>query len=285
VQKKEQLIKLTTKDHKEITLWKINSAKENNKHVFLTHGTFSNKKIMLGIANYLANIGYTCWIMEWRNHGESKVYKDTFNIETIGLIDIKTTFNYLIDNLNLNNLHCITHSGGGIALTLFLIKNKTYSKNIKSIVFFNCQAFGAVNSKLDFIKIYLAKHFSSILGFVPAIRLGIGVQNEKYFTMKSWFDWNLTKSFKGIDGFDYFSQMKTIQIPILLICGKNDWIAPIHGCEKYLNGFDNQTNKLVVCGISNGFKENYNHSRTILSKNASKEIWQIASNWIKKHQT
>jgi len=46
---KEQLIKLTTKDHKEIALWKINSTIENNKHIFLTHGTFSNKKIMLGM--------------------------------------------------------------------------------------------------------------------------------------------------------------------------------------------------------------------------------------------
>jgi len=223
--------------------------------------------------------------MEWRNHGNSTSSKDNFNLETIGLIDIKTSLDYLINNLNISNLHCVTHSGGGIALTLFLIKNKTYSKHIKSIVLFNCQAFEAVNSKLDYFKIFMAKYFSYILGFVPGVKLGIGIQNEKYYTMKSWFDWNLTKSFKGIDGFDYLAQMKTIQIPVLSICGADDLIAPILGCEKYLNEFGNPTNKLIICGLSNGFKENYNHSRTILSKNASKEIWQIATDWIDKHQT
>ena len=282
----KSLLKLTTKDNLKIALWKISSDKKNNQHVFLTHGTFSNKKIMIGIANYLANLGYTCWILEWRNHGSSAVAIEKFNLETIGFIDIKTALDFLINKYNANNIHCITHSGGGIALTMFLSTNNSYTKHINSIVFFNCQAFGAVNSKFDYVRIFIAKYFSYFLGYIPGVKLGLGIQNEKYYLMKSWYNWNLNKTFKGIDGFDYMQKMKTIKVPILSICGENDtFIAPKQGCEKYLNKFENPKNKLIVCSIKNGFNEDYNHSRTLLSKNASKEVWQIAQNWIEENQT
>ena len=63
---------LKTKDNQKIALWKISNGEENViGNIFLTHGTFSNKNICLGIANYFAIQGYCCYIMEWRNHGKS----------------------------------------------------------------------------------------------------------------------------------------------------------------------------------------------------------------------
>ena len=63
---------LKTKDNQKIALWKISNSEENViGNIFLTHGTFSNKNICLGIANYFAIQGYCCYIMEWRNHGKS----------------------------------------------------------------------------------------------------------------------------------------------------------------------------------------------------------------------
>ena len=277
---KEELIELETEDLLKISLWKI-YTEDNFKNIFLTHGTFSDKKILLGIAKYFANLGYTCWIMEWRNHGNSAKINKKFNLETISNFDIKTTFTYLIKKLYIKNLHCITHSGGGISLTIFLLRNIEYVKKIDTITMFNCQSFGAINSKKKYLKILASKYVSYLLGYVPGKKIGLGEHNEKYFTMKQWFNWNLKKEFKGKSGFDYLKNMRLITTPVLSICAEGDkFIAPKTGCEKFIRSFNNENNKLIVCSIKNGFEEDYNHSRTILSRNASKEIWKIALNWI-----
>ncbi|MFV0572573.1 MAG: alpha/beta fold hydrolase [Xanthomarina gelatinilytica] len=196
---------LRTDDKEKIALWKVSNSKKNAvDNIFLTHGTFSNKNICLGIANYFAKQGYFCYIMEWRNHGESAPTKTRFNFETIALYDINTVFTYLFEDLKLNSVHCITHSGGGIILSMFLIKNIIYNPKINSITMFACQAFGAANQRKNKIKILLSKYLTLLIGHIPAKIIGLGPHNESYYTMKQWFDWNLKKKFHSTDKkFDY----------------------------------------------------------------------------------
>jgi predicted alpha/beta hydrolase len=279
---KEELIKVQTIDLENIALWKVfddENTKGNN--IFLTHGTFSNRKVCLGIAKYFAAQGYTCWIMEWRSHGESSKSKQKFNFETVALLDIKAVFNYLFEELKINTIDCITHSGGGICLTMCLIKNNTFISKINSISMFGCQSFGACYGFRNTLKILLSKYFSLIINHIPANRLGFAPHNESYYTMKQWFNWNIERNFEGSDNFDYLVNMSSVRIPILSISGQEDkFIAPKQGVLAFLKAFENPKNKFLFCSLSNGFLENYNHRRIILSKNASNEIWIIVQNWI-----
>jgi predicted alpha/beta hydrolase len=279
---KEELIKVTTIDLENIALWKVfDDEKTNGDNIFLTHGTFSDRKICMGIANYFASQGYVCWIMEWRNHGESSKVKQKFNFETVALFDIKAVFNYLFEELKINKIDCITHSGGGICLTMYLIKNTTFISKINSISMFGCQAFGACKNNISILKVFLGKYISLIFNHIPAKRVGFAPHNESYYTMKQWFNWNLKRNFKGLDNFDYLPKMKSIRIPILSISGEGDrFIAPKEGVLAYLNAFENPKNKFLNCSITNGFREDYNHRRIILSKNAGEEIWKIVQEWI-----
>ncbi|CAL2095654.1 alpha/beta hydrolase [Tenacibaculum sp. 190524A02b] len=281
---KEQLYHIKTEDNHTIALWKFYSEKVLNKHVFLTHGTFSNRKICDGIASYLVNIGYTCWIMEWRNHGNSLKAKQKFNFETIAEFDLKSTFEFLFYQQKIKNIDCITHSGGGIILTMFLINTPKHSSKINSISFFGVQAFGAAETLSNKIKIFSSKYLAFLLGKIPSKTAGSTENGENYYTMKQWFDWNLKNKFIGKNGINYLSKMKEIKIPILSICAKGDnFIAPKRGCEKFLNAFENNTNKLYYFSKENGNLENYNHSRILKSQNSRKEIWPIVVNWINKH--
>ncbi len=75
--------------------------------------------------------------------------------------------------------------------------------------------------------------------------------------------------------------MKTITIPILSICGKDDYfLSPKEGVLAFLNAFNNKKNKMIHCSLSEGFLEDYNHSSVIYSQNASIEIYPIIKNWI-----
>ncbi len=278
----EKLFYIKTSDNQKIALWKITPTTNTiSKHVFLTHGTFSNKKILNGISSYLVKKGVTCWIMEWRNHGKSKNTNQKFNFETIALLDLPAVFKYLFEKEKITQLDCITHSGGGLILSMFLIKNTSYITSINSITFFATQASGAAHIFSNRFKITIANYVSKFLGYIPASSIGSSEHNETYYTMKQWFYWNLYKNFNGNNGFNYQKKLPKITIPILSICAKGDtFIAPKIGCEQFLNAFQNSKNKLLFCAIENGFSENYNHGRIILSKNAKKEIYPIVLDWI-----
>ena len=277
----EELIKLKIDSKEYIALWKIsNKSSDKTRNIFLTHGTFSNRKVCMGIADFLVGEGYTCWIMEWRNHGDSSKISTKFNFETIAKKDIKIVFDYLFDIQKIQKIDCITHSGGGICLTIALIEYPEYRSRIAKMSFFGCQAFGAVNSWRNHVKVQLGKWGGSLLGFLPAQLVG-SPENEAYFLMKQWFKWNLSKSFTGDDGFDYQERMKDIDIPILSVCGLGDtFIAPKSGCEQFLNAFKNSQNQLLICGKETGYKEDYNHGRILHSRSAREEIYPLVLNWL-----
>lgn len=319
----QTLNRVTTKDGEQIAIWKIiDSSKDtiatNNivaessvakvQNIFLTHGTFSDKHTCLKIAEYLASLGHHCYIMEWRGHGYSSVPKDKFNFETVATYDFEATFRYLFDELKIDNLHCVTHSGGGIGLTMFLIQNPRYIDKINSITMFACQAFGAVVDHKNHVKIRAAKLFTRLFGYIPAKKLKMGPFNESYYTMTQWFDWNLQKNFKSSfiknskikqsnseanvidedtshdDSFDYRQHMPMITTPIYAISAKGDnFISPSDGCELFFNAFDNPTNVFREYSISNGNLDDYTHSRIMISRNAAQEIWPTVVAWIEKH--
>jgi len=277
----EELHLINTADKATIALWQIvDDQNDTGQSIFLTHGTFSDKRICLGIAKYLAALGYTCWIMEWRNHGASPRTNESFSFETIGLFDVKAALQHLRDKVGVEKISCITHSGGGICLTMCLIKNPSYLAMIHRISFFACQAFGAATSRLHYWQIVGAKYLTRLLSVSPGTKQG-HPHNETYYTMKQWYDWNINKQFKGADGFNYMPNMQSIKSPILSICAKGDsFIAPKEGCAAFLTAFENPTNKLLYCSVKDGFLEDYDHGRIMLSRNAAKELWPVVKEWI-----
>lgn len=315
---KESLDLVTTKDGEQIAVWKVvdsikDSPAAKRQNVLLTHGTFSDKRVCLGVAEYLAKLGHTCYIMEWRGHGNSPVPKNSFNFETVAIYDLDATFRYLFDELKLDNLHCVTHSGGGLCLTMFLIQklltqDTQYIDKINSISIFACQAYGAVLNRKSYARILFLKSITRLLGYIPAKKLKLGTINESYHTMNPWFDWNLNQNFKSSltkqdanyqssnsqnthyqnssydDSFDYRQHMPKITTPIYAISAKGDnFIAPTSGCQLFLNDFNNPANDFREFSISNGDLDDYTHSRIIASRNASTEVWPTVSRWIEKH--
>ncbi|WP_296244926.1 MULTISPECIES: alpha/beta fold hydrolase [unclassified Psychrobacter] len=319
---------MTTKDTVKIAIWEIfdnerthqlsNNAANKGQNIFLTHGTFSDKKTCLRIAEYLAGFGHHCYIMEWRGHGASSIPTDKFNFETVATYDFAVTFDYLFNELKLTNLHCVTHSGGGACLTMFLIQNPYYIDKINSISMFACQVYGAIVSPKNHLKIVAAKLFTRLFDYIPAKKLKLGPINESYFTMNQWYEWNLHKNFhssfikqKNIDAngvkksafnssarqqnvadsevFDYRQHMPTITTPIYAISAKGDkFISPTQGCLSLFNDFNhpannNSANVFREYALSHGDLDDYTHSRVLNSRPAAKEIWPTVAAWIEKY--
>lgn len=277
----EQLIKLPTFPNEYLALWKINHENSDpSKNIFLTHGTYSDRRVCMGIASYLVENGHTCWILEWRAHGSSSPTKSDFTFETVAKKEYLIVFDYLFKTLKINSLNCVLHSGGGAMLSMFLVNNPQYIEKINSAVFFGSQAASVGFTFKNRVILHLTSWFTELLGYSPAKIFG-RPHDETAYTMRLWYQWNITGVFSGEEQFDYKQYMPKINFPILAFCGANDkFIAPVQACQKFLDAFQNPKNKLVYCSKKNGFLEDYDHGRVLHSSSARKEIWPRALEWI-----
>ncbi|MFN9726261.1 alpha/beta hydrolase [Acidovorax sp.] len=90
---------MTTQDGTRLALWRVRDDAANppvgTSDVFLTHGTFSDKRICLGMAKHLASLGCCCWILEWRGHGSSGASATAFNFDTVAQCDVMAALDHL----------------------------------------------------------------------------------------------------------------------------------------------------------------------------------------------
>lgn len=281
---RQEKIILDTEDHAQFALWKISDPERSaERHVLMIHGTFSDKRICLKFAEYLVEYGYICWILEWRGHGSSPQYHGNYNFETVALYEIKSAVKYLIDHENIQALYSVNHSGGGVGLSMMLARNPQYQPYFKAASFFACQSFSAANTRKRKAKLIALKLLSKSLGVLPGKQLGIGPQNESYYMMNQWFNWNIQQRFVGDDQFDYCYAMKSIRMPIYSIASiADDFIAPPEACQMFLDQFENSLSKFECYSLANGNLEDYSHSRIFQSQNAKKEIWPKVIAWLEK---
>ncbi|PCE66689.1 alpha/beta fold hydrolase [Sediminicola luteus] len=275
-------INIHAADGTALALWHLQPKGTSlGKHLFISHGTFSNKDICLPLAQSFADRGYDCYILEWRGHGDSETPKTKFDLETVALQDYPAAFAYLFDNRGIDKISTLTHSGGGLCLAMCLIKHPEYLCRIRTSLLFACQGFGAATSTRAYLKILMGKWAAKIMGFIPGPLNGLGPHNETYHFMRPWFQWNLKRKFYGAQNFDYGKRLPKINYPILSLAGTGDhFIAPEQGCREFLEAFENPNNQLQLCGIAEGFSEDYDHARVFLSSTAAQEIWPLAQDWI-----
>lgn len=91
-----------------------------------------------------------------------------------------------------------------------------------------------------------------------------------------------TGIFTSKDGsINYTEQIKNIDVPILLICGKADNLAPPESVRYVYHQIKSERKKFIMFGIANGYKKDYGHNDLILGKNADTEVYPKIFKWLK----
>ena len=133
-------------------------------------------------------------------------------------------------------------------------------------------------------KIILGLLVTNILGRAPGKMLKLGPEDEFRKVIIQGLRWNWTGQWIAKDGFDYLQALDRIEVPALCFAGGGDrFIAPYQGCRRVydaLGGFDK---RMVFCAKSEGYGEDYSHSRIIASRRSQQEIWPAISEWLIKH--
>lgn len=252
------------------------------RHLLLTHGMFSDRRVCMSLARAWARQGHVAWILEWRGHGNSESVADAFDMETVAEQDIPAALAALRTQVAPGQLCAAAHSGGGLALTMALLRQPELGELLQRMALFACQASGAAGTPWRFARLALAAGVARAYGRIPARPLRLGVQDEPHAMMASWFRWNLRRRFVGRDGFDYAALQRDMELPVMAVAGQQDrLVAPPEACRRFWQRFGGHAEgEFLLCGPSTGYAHAYGHASIMHSPHAAREVLPRVIAWL-----
>src|SRR5262245_50630554 len=235
--------------------------------VLLTHGTFSNAQVCGKLSAFLADQGFDSWILELRGHGQSEAGAGRLDFQQMADFDVPAALEAVRRHTGRPDVFLVGHSGGGLVFLMHLARSPETCQRVKGLVTLASQATDAGAGWRARAKILAFAAMNNVLGYLPGTALGVGPENARRSVMHQWFRWNWTGRWVGHDGLDYTAALRHIDVPALCLAGAGDrFIAPVGGCQRLYDALGSRDKRLVVCGKSTGFAEDYGHARLIASR-------------------
>lgn len=263
-----------------IALYRISKGESTGLPIVLTHGTFSNGSICFQLAKFLAEQGHDCWIYEWMGHGASSFGNLTPNIELYALHDLPRVVEKVLSLSGKSQLHWLAHSGGGFLPLILMARQKEYVDSFRSLTNLGSQTTEAGSGLKGKFVVGLMSAFCKLFGYAPGPKLGMGPEDEVFGFIPQWCHWNWHGRWVGTDGFEYFENLKHIDVPTMSFAGASDFIAPVAGVRRIWEKLPHPENEFYTCSKADGFLEDYNHARLIASSSSSQEIWPRIGHWL-----
>ena len=235
----------------------------------------------MSAARAWAQRGHVAWILEWRSHGASAQALEAYDFETVALQDVSAALDWLRTQHPGQLLFAATHSGGGLALLMALLRHPELQALFKRIALFACQSHMAGRNPLRRWVLGAGHVLSRLYGGIPGPLLRLGVCEEAHSTLASWFQWNLRGQFVGKDGFDYSQQLPRLQVPTLCLAAPADHlIAPPSACEQFARQFTHPQSRYQLCGSRQGFGHRFGHGNLMHGQAAQQHVLPYAMNWL-----
>ncbi|MCP1623266.1 alpha/beta fold hydrolase [Pseudomonas nitroreducens] len=274
---------IRTADGVDLALRRVGPA--DGVPVVLTHGTFSNHRSCLGLANYLGSQGFACWLFDWRGHGDSGRNDFLHSFDDVAEQDVPAILEAVSQRSGQAALHWVGHSGGGLIVSMWAARHPELAqRRLRSLVLIGSQATAAGTSPRHWLMLQAFDWMLRWRRIAPSRAKSVGPEAESARLMRQWCQWNFRRRFDSLEGFDYLQGLRGVELPVLGVAGSGDtFIAPLAGCEALVRAFGGTQANLELFGLATGAREDYSHNRLLLSRNASLEIWPRIAQWLAKH--
>ena len=213
-----------------------NKKSGSNKAIIFVHGSGGSSYTWKNQLNL--DIDYDLITLDLPSHDKS----DNFSDLSLHLyVDV---VHQLIKSLNYENIILCGHSLGGAIVQQYYF---TYPKDVSGLILFNT---GGKLRVAPFILKSLKNNYQEFMDSLPAgafYRATPKKTIELYIQETSKISADVTyNDFKICDGFDVLSKLSTIEVPCLIIVGKQDQLTPV----KYSVFFHNNIRKSELHIIS-----------------------------------
>jgi predicted alpha/beta hydrolase len=255
--------------------------------LLFVHGTFSNRHFFLGahergLASWCAERGFDAWVAELRGHGRSGEHgrASSWHFEDWIRLDAPALIGGVLAATGAEQLVWIGHSAGGIIGIAYAGLRAARSAAIAGLVTAGSPAPTGLHLA-QFPVLGAGLVVTRLVGRFPARFLRIGPEDEHRGIMEQWVRWNLGRRWVGTDGTDYYANCAHIRVPQLALAGGGDWlIAPPALCAELLHASGSADRTFRRCGRAEGFAEDFNHDRLVISTAARRQVWPLIAEWM-----
>lgn len=264
----------------------------------MIHGAVENGRIFYskngkGLAPFLCENNSDVFVIDIPGRGDSNPHAKE-KLDHSQSQFIKHDFPIILDTIRDKTMsglpwHGIGHSWGGVLMTAALIRME--ASEFKSHVFFGVKRRISVKSIKKFLYVnvywnYFGKLLTKIYGYLPAKKWKLGSDDEPTVFALQIMDWVIQEKWiDQEDGFDYLKAFEENVIPpILSMTGSADKIlGNSKDIELLIKELKPLNSKVVILGKQYGFHEDYNHIDILTHPNAKKDGYNLALDWLVKH--
>lgn len=271
-----------------------------------------------GLAQYLASRGRDCWVISLRGHDGSdrpSWFNDLrwgFSFDDYLHQDVPAVLQYVVRATGSERVQWVGHSmGGKLAYALgggpfegllaggivAVGSPSSYSHQTYLRLVARLGAILARRSRLP--QRWITRMGSPFLGYLdpPYSELVISpksmdgtmirrmqanaFEDISAGVARQFDDWVSNDTFRSLDRkVDYKDAMAAMSVPVLLIGGSADRMAPPACMEVALERLGSQDKTLVVLGKKWGSKVEYGHGDLLLGRAAPEEVYPVIGDWL-----
>lgn len=260
--------------------------------ILFIHGAIENGRIFYsesgkGLAPYLADQGFDCYVLDLRGRGKSTptISKATKHGQTeLILDDIPTSLNEIFAMYpSETTIRIIAHSWGGVLALAALARFPHFIDKISKIVFFGTKRSVSVLTferafRISLIWNTLSPLLTAYYGYLPAREWNLGSDQESkksHAHSRSWVK-SVNAWIDPEDGFDYKKALSSLRLPpILSIMGTQDKsLGHIKDAKRFLK----EANAVQAECLEVPF----GHIDMLTAKSAAETLFPQVANWLKK---
>lgn len=292
-------LQVTTADGEILHVQRFTAATEPGAPpLLLLHGLAEDGRVFYpahgqGLAPFLAAAGYCVYVPDLRGHGQSTPLLEpgvAITPHAISCHDLPALLDHLSKRHPGQYWAGLAHASGGLWLAGSLIRQPHWLQRCAGLAYFATRRAPAAQARyrqriLNALWRGVAAPLARIKGYVPAIALGAGSQNESWRLPHEVFDWLQRSDWRDLtDGFDYASGLDGLHWPPgLYLAGKADRImgaqADVRAFARELGPHDVQ---LVLLEQGSGCSRNYGHTDLLTHAQAALDHFPLVQDWLQQ---
>jgi len=295
----QQSITINLAGQQTLHLRKIFDEQQNGPIVFFMHGAVENGKIFYthsnkGLAPFLAEHGYRCYVADLRGRGESKpaISKSAVYGQTEAILEDIPAFINKIEQLEgYKPNYWVAHSWGGVLMNSVFARFPHYIDDVNACVYFGSKRslFNYHPKKLlqaNFIWYFMAPLLAKKHGYLPAKRLKWGSDDETQKSHYQSMQWAKKRPWiDSDDNFDYAKALQTLHLPPTLHVAavKDKALAQPIDIQRFIDESGPGIQQMRIYGRRHGHRIDYDHINMLTHPTARKEQFNDLLEWFKRH--
>lgn len=274
----------------------------------------------MSLARTLARAGFDVWVLETRGHGRATVPKGAdWNVDDEANQDVATAIETVLDLTSAEKVLWVGHSWGGLLQYFFFALEHPMRSKIAGLVTIGSpgslthqKGLGVVRGPGWFLASLLNRPvplnwfarlgvpIAGWLNLFPKIFLARlapidnGVLRRLFASLaedippgiaRQGLAWVRERRMLTADGTPLDDGLKNIDVPVLLVAGSADHIAPPPAVKHVADNVGSEDVQYVVMGRERGCDVEYGHGGLLLGRHAPDEVYPVVERWLVRHAT